>query len=236
MKKYLKFLPYPAAFAFIITPLGNLQNPISACDAFPGLGGLICKFHSLLNSVIPVLIALGVVYFLWGIIRYVIADGEEAKSKGRDQIIYGLIGFAVIIGLWGLVNIVVTTFNLRAYAPELAPLKVGNTGSSTCEIGNDSSLKDVLCYVTRLINDSFIPLIFAVATVVFIWGAIKFFIINADEEAKREQGKQFMIWGIVALTVMLSIWGLVAILTETFGIGGPVLPQVCPPAGCPPSQ
>ena len=100
-------------------------------------------------------------------------------------------------------------------------------------IGNNSTLKDVLCYFTKLINDSVIPLLFAVATVFFVWGAVKFFIINAAEEAKREQGKQFMIWGIVALTVMLSVWGLVELLTGTFGVGGSVLPQVCPPGGCP---
>jgi hypothetical protein len=63
----------------------------------------------------------------------------------------------------------------------------------------------------------------------FIWGVIKFFIINADEEAKREQGKQFMIWGIIALAVMLSVWGLVGILSNTFGLSGSVLPQVTPP-------
>ena len=39
-----------------------------------------------------------------------------------------------------------------------------------------------------------------------------------------------MIWGIVALAVMLSVWGLVGILGSTFGLGtGSVLPQVVPP-------
>jgi hypothetical protein len=64
----------------------------------------------------------------------------------------------------------------------------------------------------------------------FVWGVVKFFFINADEEAKRAQGKQYMIWGIIALAVMLSIWGLVSILGATFGIKtNSVLPQVTPP-------
>jgi|SRR3989338_1429411 len=196
------------------------------------LKDLLVGVHQLLNSLIPILVALGVVYFVWGVVRYVIADGEEAKSRGRDNIIYGLIGLAVIIGLWGLVNIVVTTFNLRGAAPELQVL--GPSGlSGTCTISDNATLKDVLCYFTKLINDSVIPLLFAVATVFFVWGAVKFFIIQADEEAQREQGKQFMIWGIVALAVMLSVWGLVGILTSTIGQRGSVLPQVCPPTGCP---
>ena len=54
--------------------------------------------------------------------------------------------------------------------------------------------------------------------------------IHADEEAKRAQGKQYMIWGIIALAVMLSIWGLVGVLKNTFGInvGQSILPQVKP--------
>ncbi len=75
--------------------------------------GLLCKFSELLNAVLPVLIALGVVYFVWGVISFVVSDDEEAKTKGRDRIVFGIIGLAVIIGVWGLVAIVRNTFGLN---------------------------------------------------------------------------------------------------------------------------
>jgi len=200
------------------------------CDpALTGIKALLCKFQEILNLIVPILVALGVVYFVWGVVRYVIADGEEAKQKGKDSIIYGIIGLAVIVGLFGLVNIVITTFGISSTAPNLAPL-TGNP--ATCTISNTATLKDVLCYVTGILNDAVIPLIFAMAMVMFVWGAVNFFIINGDEAPKREQGRQFMIWGIIALAVMLSVWGLVGILKTTFGItipGGSLLPQVRPP-------
>lgn len=188
---------------------------------------LILQFKDILESIIPVLVALGIVYFVWGVVQYVIADGEEAKTKGKDRMIYGVIGFAVIVGLWGLVNIVVNTFFPNSIsAPSLGPL----TGdSATCTLAGDPKFQDVLCYITGIINSSVIPLIFAVATVMFVWGVVQFFIINANEEAKRAQGKQFMIWGIIALAVMLSVWGLVGIFGSTFGIGTSFLPQITPP-------
>ena len=74
--------------------------------------GLLCKIGDILSAVVPILIALGVVYFVWGVVSYVIASDEEAKKSGRDRIIYGIIGLAVIIGLWGLVNILKSTFGL----------------------------------------------------------------------------------------------------------------------------
>ena len=67
-------------------------------------------------------------------------------------------------------------------------------------------------------------MIFALAVVIFIWGVVQF-IMNSEEEAKRAKGKQFMLWGIIALTVMVCVWGLVGILGNTFGIQN-VLPHV----------
>ena len=77
-----------------------------------GLGAVILKLQYLLNLVIPTLIALGVVYFIWGVVQYVIGDSEEAKKKGRDHMIFGIIGLAVIIGLWGLVYLVADVFDV----------------------------------------------------------------------------------------------------------------------------
>jgi hypothetical protein len=185
--------------------------------------------------------ALGVVYLVWGIVEYFIRDNEEAKKKGRDRIIYGIVGLAIIIGLWGLVNLVVHTFNIgggSASAPQLVSTTTAASSGSICAAPPDTgaTVQNYLGYVTCLIGNSVIPFIFAIAVVMFIWGAMKFFIINADEEAKRAQGKQYMIWGIVALAVMLSVWGLVGVLQTTFNIktGGTApsfLPQVHPPTG-----
>lgn len=68
--------------------------------------GILCEIANLLRAAIPVLIVLAILYFIWGVIQYVIAGDEEAKAGARSQIIYGLIGVAVIAGVWGLVNII----------------------------------------------------------------------------------------------------------------------------------
>jgi len=86
---------------------------MTTCDAATGLSKMLCNIQGLFNAVIPLLIALGVVYFVWGVVRYMIGDSEEAKKKGKDGIIFGIIGLTVIIALWGLVNIVLNTFGLN---------------------------------------------------------------------------------------------------------------------------
>ena len=232
-KNSLKFVPiFFLTVLFPVTTLAQFVGPCPpgqynngiGCVPIPIIGydiwSLIFWAHQILNSIIPVLIALGVVYFVWGVVQYVIAGGEEAKKKGRDRIIYGTIGLAVITGLWGLVTIIATTFGLN-YAT--GPIFIVQDTCGT--LGADPKFQDLACYITAIINNAIIPLIFALAVVMFVWGVVQY-VINSDEEAKKEKGRQFMLWGLIALTVMVSVWGLVRILGTTFGIETNFIPQV----------
>jgi hypothetical protein len=97
--------------ALAATPVGTAPVCTSTVDGTT-LGGFLCTASRLLNQVIPVLVILGVVYFIWGVITYVISSDEEAKKSGRNRIIYGLIGLAVIVSLWGLVGVLTKTFGV----------------------------------------------------------------------------------------------------------------------------
>src|SRR3989338_1500603 len=49
------------------------------CASVEGIGNIICKVNQILQSIVPLLVALGLVYFLWGVVQYVI--GTEAETK-----------------------------------------------------------------------------------------------------------------------------------------------------------
>ncbi|MFA6274488.1 MAG: hypothetical protein WC662_04985 [Candidatus Paceibacterota bacterium] len=87
---------------------GNTVQSCTGNDMF----ALICRISLVLNRIIPVLIVLAVVIFIWGVIMYVVSSEEEAKKKGRQRMIWGLIGLVVIVGMWGLVAIVRNTLNI----------------------------------------------------------------------------------------------------------------------------
>ena len=70
-----------------------------------------------------------------------------------------------------------------------------------------------------------IPIVISLALLAFLWG-ITVFILNAGDAQKRSEGKQIMIWGIIALFVMLSVWGLVRLLQSTFQLQSSVAPPV----------
>ncbi len=89
--------------------------------------------------------------------------------------------------------------------------------------------QDIISYAVCIINSAIIPLIIALALVMFVWGVIRF-VINSDDQEQKEKGRQFMLWGIIALAVMVSVWGLVRIVGATFGIEY-AIPQIKAPTG-----
>ena len=110
MKKNLVIL---SGFGLAFAPLfAFAQSPTSCATASGKIQGIICVIHNIINFVMPVLVALGVLYFVWGVISYVIAKDEEVKKRGKDKMIYGIIGLVVIVGMWGLVGIINNTFGL----------------------------------------------------------------------------------------------------------------------------
>lgn len=66
----------------------------------------------LLDFVIPILITLAVVYFIWGVIQYTVSTDEEAKKGARGKIISGLIGLFVIVAFWGIIALITNTFGV----------------------------------------------------------------------------------------------------------------------------
>ena len=89
---------------------------------------------------------------------------------------------------------------------------------------NFSSLDASLASISGFI-DKLIPLIISVALVLFLIGIVQYVTAGGDEE-KRSAARGMIIFGIIALFVMVSVWGFVKVLSTTFGItyGIPSLP------------
>ena len=80
--------------------------------------------------------------------------------------------------------------------------------------------------ITSLINsfggiiNQIVPLILAVTVVYFIWNVAHFVMSgNAGVEAKRTEAINNIIWSIIAMFIMISIWGLIGILKGSFQFG-----------------
>lgn len=87
---------------------------------------------------------------------------------------------------------------------------------------------DTVIYV---INSVLVPVLFAVAFIVFLYGVALKYIFSAGDTAKVSEGHKLILWGLIAFVVMISLWGLVNVVSNTFGLSGygaPPLPVSYP--------
>ncbi len=71
--------------------------------------------------------------------------------------------------------------------------------------------------VNEHIINPLIILLFAVAFVVFTLGLFKFFGAR-DNAADLDQAKQSMIWGVVGMAIMVSVFGIMSFITTSLGL------------------
>lgn len=80
------------------------------------------------------------------------------------------------------------------------------------------------------VNDAFINpilgVIFALALVYFLVGLARL-IFNAGDEGQAAEGKSHMLWGIIGMTIMVSVYGLLQLI-GSFGVGADDLPDPLP--------
>jgi len=74
----------------------------------------------------------------------------------------------------------------------------------------DGLVKEIISLIS-----STIPVIISLTLLYFFWGLAQF-ILKAGGGKEREDAKNTMFWGIIALFVMVSVWGIVNLLQNSF--------------------
>jgi len=84
-------------------------TPVVGLARTEDLPGLITKVKEILVAVIPVIVSLAVIYFIWTTSQYILKEGE-AKNEARSHMIWGIVILFVMVSVWGLVDILVKSF------------------------------------------------------------------------------------------------------------------------------
>ncbi len=79
-------------------------------------------------------------------------------------------------------------------------------------------INDILGRLTSEVLQPAAGVIFAAGFLLFMWGLVQF-LWNLNDGGENQQGKDHMIWGIVGMVIMMSIWSIIALLDATFGLG-----------------
>ncbi len=96
---------------------------------------------------------------------------------------------------------------LASFIPVLALAQAGQA------IG---TLDDIIGQIAGIVQ-KLIPIAFGLAILGFFWGLAKYIFSAGNEESKVE-GKKIMLYGLVAIFVMASVFGIVRLAQRTLGI------------------
>ncbi|MDB5238138.1 MAG: seg [Candidatus Kaiserbacteria bacterium] len=80
-----------------------------------------------------------------------------------------------------------------------------------------NAASNLVAKFTDYIVDPAILIVFAAGFFFFVYGLVEF-MWNLNEGAQSD-GKQHMVWGMVGMFIMVSVYGIVALISNTFGLG-----------------
>jgi ABC-type branched-subunit amino acid transport system permease subunit len=77
-----------------------------------------------------------------------------------------------------------------------------------------TSFKELVEFVIGFIN-ILIPALFGVLFLYIIWKIIDAWILHADDDSKREEGRRLVITAVLVFVLMISTWGIVAMIKQS---------------------
>lgn len=102
--------------SYTLASLSLFALPFAASAQLASQGGDGGEFQTFLSQVlefvnstlIPFIIGIGFLVFVWGMFWYFIAGGadEDKRDKGRNLMIYAVLGFVLIVVFWGVINLI----------------------------------------------------------------------------------------------------------------------------------
>lgn len=112
------------------------------------------------------------------------------------------------------------SYSSQAFSTGFFPSLLGFGGVSGYGIDG------VAIKIINIINGVLVPLLFAVSFIVFLYGIARAYIFSVGDPERVKEGHKIILWGLIAFAVMVSIWGLVNVVANTFGLQGSyALPQ-----------
>jgi hypothetical protein len=97
-----------------------------------------------------------------------------------------------------------------------APLSVALAQVPVPQTAGGTDAADILGDIDNIL-DTVIPILITIAVIIFIVGVIQY--ITAKEDDQKKLGRDKIIYGIIGLFVILSVFGIIAVLGNTLGIG-----------------
>ena len=94
---------------FIIPALLLLPS-FAFAQGLGNLNTLLSSFGDLVEKALPIVVAIALLTFFWGLVKYIFTD---AKEGGTKLMLWGIVALFVMVSVWGLVRFIGNAFNIE---------------------------------------------------------------------------------------------------------------------------
>ncbi len=79
------------------------------------------------------------------------------------------------------------------------------------------NIQTLLLNLLKFLNETIVPFLIALAFLIFLWNAVRYFIIGGSNEENQVKARSLATWSIGAFVIILSLWGIVNMLVVGLG-------------------
>lgn len=117
----------------------------------------------------------------------------------------------------------ILTLALLPFLAKAQPFIAANPAGATNSQGFAATIDGFIGYLLYLAGRA-LPLLILAALVMFLFGIFQIFFLKKGADAADNKGRNFILWGIVGLFVMVSVWGLVNVVRDTLRLDNSRVP------------
>lgn len=110
---------------------GLVIFPHVSFAAFDKIKGLLKDFKSLLDLVIPIVFALAIIFFFWGLAQFIRSVSDKTIAEGKNKMIWGIIALFVMISIWGIISYIGDSVGIKTGASS-APCGFADPSADPC--------------------------------------------------------------------------------------------------------
>lgn len=96
-----------------------------AAETLRGINDIVTGIGVIVANLIPILIAIALIVFFWGLVKYVWGGGKDT-AKGKSIMIAGLISLFVMVSIYGIIIYAQIALNVPTNTTITIPRFPGN--------------------------------------------------------------------------------------------------------------
>ena len=106
---------FSASVSLLVLPLVSsaATQVVGKATNLTALAKFVDDLQTIFNTLIPVLVAAGVIVFFWGLVRYMWGKGGHEEVEGKKIMIAGLVAIFIMVCVWGIVKLIGGTLGIN---------------------------------------------------------------------------------------------------------------------------